>query len=154
MNTITVSDKLKEIAKDLSKEPPRSARETLAGYVIAGRTLDKCRAHLNGTPGQYNFNKFMDGLFFEFAGIQAEAFKTFVATGASDAEVGEWIGQHSQQQDKLAIVKWNNQVRGALIKEMPDSFQLFMEDYIAAHLPPGRVVYHVLDVFDIEEGRL
>jgi hypothetical protein len=35
---------LEVLAKDLSKDFPRSPRETLAGYVLAGRTLDKCRA--------------------------------------------------------------------------------------------------------------
>lgn len=35
---------LKLLAKDLTKDDPRSPRETLAGYVIAARTLDKCRA--------------------------------------------------------------------------------------------------------------
>jgi hypothetical protein len=36
-------------AKDLTKEYPRSPRDTLAGYVIAARMLDKCRAVLAGT---------------------------------------------------------------------------------------------------------
>jgi len=43
-------------AKDLTKEYPRSPRETLAGYLIAARTLDKCRAVLAGTAGEYHFN--------------------------------------------------------------------------------------------------
>jgi hypothetical protein len=45
-NTNTVRDS----AKNLSKDYLRSPRETLGGYVIAARTLDKCRATLAGTP--------------------------------------------------------------------------------------------------------
>ncbi len=39
-------------AKDLTKEYPRSPRETLAGYVLAARVLDKCRAAIAGTLGE------------------------------------------------------------------------------------------------------
>ena len=45
------TNKVNKLAEDLSKGFPRSPRETLAGYVIAARTLDKCRATLVGTPG-------------------------------------------------------------------------------------------------------
>jgi len=31
-------------ALDLNTAFPRSPRETVAGYVVAGRVLDKCRA--------------------------------------------------------------------------------------------------------------
>ena len=38
------------LAKDLTKDFPRSPREVLyGGYVIAARKLDKCRATLAGT---------------------------------------------------------------------------------------------------------
>lgn len=154
MSTIEISEPVHVLAKDLRCEPPRSPRETLAGYLIAARTLDKCRATLNGTAGDYNFGQFMDNLFFDFAGIDAEAFKTFVATGVSDEEVAEWIQANAVQKERIEIVKWNNMLRNALIKDMPERFQLFMEDYIVQYVPKHRPVYHVFDVFDLEEGRL
>ena len=40
MNT----EKLKQLAKDLRKQPPPSPHEKLGGYVIAARSLVKCRA--------------------------------------------------------------------------------------------------------------
>lgn len=154
MTTEILSEKLKALAKDLSQEPPRSPREKLGGYVIAARLLDKCRAHLNGTSGEYNFAHFMDNLFFDFTGIGAETFKAFVATGASDREVDQWIREHSKQQERLAVAKWNNQLLDATPKTMPERFQLFMEDYIAQYVPKHRPVYRVFDIFDLEEGRL
>jgi len=154
MTTETISETLKSVARDLSKQPPRSPREKLGGYIIAARLLDKCRAHLNGTAGEYNFAHFMDNLFFDFTGIEAQTFKTFVASGASDEAVAQWIQEHSKQQDRLAIAKWNNQLLDATPKTMPDRFQLYMEDYIDQHVPKHRPVYHVFDIFDLEEGRL
>jgi len=81
------NEKLQSLARDLTKGYPRSPRETLAGYVIAGRMLDKCRAVLAGPAGEYHFDCPLDNQFLGFAGIAAGAFKAFVATGATDAEV-------------------------------------------------------------------
>ncbi|WP_373530959.1 DUF5069 domain-containing protein [Vampirovibrio sp.] len=154
MTTTIESTSLKTLAKDLSQEPPRSPRDTLAGYVIAARILDKCRAFLNGTAGEYDFDCYLDNVFFGFTGIKADDFKAFVATGASDEAVAEWITQHAKPMERLELVKWNNHLRYANIKEMEDSFQLFMEDYIEKNVPKHRPIYHAFDIFDLEEGRL
>jgi hypothetical protein len=154
MTTETVSETLRTLAKDLTRDFPRSPRETLGGYVIAARTLDKCRAVLNGTAGEYHYNCPLDQLFLEFAGIDAETFKAFVATGASDEEVARWIQKHARQKERIEVVKWNNQQRYTTIRELPDKLQLFMEDYIPQVVPEERVVYHWFDVYDIEEKRL
>ncbi|MGE9291624.1 MAG: DUF5069 domain-containing protein, partial [Puniceicoccales bacterium] len=74
-------------ALDLTKEFPRSPRATLGGYVVAARTLDKCRALVAGTAGEYHFNCPLDQVFFGFTGIDADQFKEFVATGADDQAV-------------------------------------------------------------------
>lgn len=142
-------------ALDLTREFPRSPRETLGGYVIAGRTLDKCRAVVAGTPGEYHFNCPLDNIFFEFAGIRAEDFKDFVATGASDEEVAGWIVKHAKERPRIEVIKWNNKHRDMRISEMPDKLQEFLEGYVAENLPKGgRPVYAWFDVYDIEEKRL
>jgi len=46
-------DKVKRYAKDLRTTYPRSPREKLGGYVIAARSVDKCRAFLLGINGEY-----------------------------------------------------------------------------------------------------
>jgi hypothetical protein len=38
----------------------------------------------------------MDQMFFEEAGIGKQEFKSFVATGASDREVEEWLKEHAK----------------------------------------------------------
>jgi hypothetical protein len=151
--THVISEKLKDLAPDLTQVPPRSPRETLAGYIIAPRILDKCRAELTGTLGEYWFNKFMDRLFFDFTGIDAQAFQAFVATGATDEEVAEWIGQQAQPRETVEIVKWNNQLRYATLQDLPEDIQLFLDGFVVK-LPTHRPVYHVFDIFDLDEGRL
>jgi hypothetical protein len=148
------NDKLKLLAKDLTKDFPRSPRETLAGYVIAARALDKCRAKLNGTLGEYHFNCPLDRRFFDFTGIDAEAFEAFVATGATDAEVAAWIEQHSNVKARAEIVAWNNQMRSLRLCDLPMEAQVFLEDYIPKYVPQHRPVYVWFDVYDLEEKRM
>ena len=141
-------------ALDLSKEFPRSPRVTLAGYVIAARMLDKCRAVIAGTQGEYHFNCPLDQMFISFTEIDVDAFRAFVATGADDATVAEWITAHAKDNSQDAIVQWNNELRYKRISEMPIELQVFLETYIPENIPANKVVYHWFDVYDIEEGRI
>lgn len=154
MPTVVVSEKLKSLAKDLTRDFPRSPRETLGGYVLAARMLDKCRATLNQTNGEYHFNCPLDKRILEFTGIDADAFKDFVATGASDQEVGEWIKSHARQKDPTEVVLWNNRQRDMRLSDLPPEVQVYMEEYIAQSVPKGKIVYHWFDVYDYEEKRL
>ncbi|MEO6740946.1 MAG: DUF5069 domain-containing protein [Chthoniobacteraceae bacterium] len=142
------------LAKDLRTDFPRSPRALLAGYVIAARTLDKCRAVLAGTAGEYHFDCPLDNEFLGFTGLSAEAFKAQVATGASDEEMAAWIAAHAAPHTRAEIVLWNNQLRGRRICEMAEPLQLFLEDYIPKVVPANRPVYVWFDVYDIEEQRI
>lgn len=141
-------------ALNLNHEFPRSPRSTVGGFVIAGRALDKCRAVLAGTAGEYHYDCPLDNMFFEFTGISSDAFKDFVATGANDEEVAAWIKQQTATLSIEEVVRWNNDLRYKRISEMPIELQVFLETYIPEFLPADRVVYYWFDVYDIEEGRI
>ena len=72
-------EKTKLLAKDLTKEFPRSPRQTLAGYVLAARTVDKCRSFLAGCAGEYHSGCPLDIMFLDFIEISYETFKEVVA---------------------------------------------------------------------------
>jgi hypothetical protein len=78
-------------APDLTQRPPRSPRVRLGGYVMLARILDKGRADLAGTAGEYKFNNPMDHHFFRFTGITAEALKGALAAGKGDGEIVAWV---------------------------------------------------------------
>jgi len=99
---------LRAQARDLRTEFPRSPRETLGGYVLAARAVDKCRASLCGINGEYNFNCPLDVMFFRFAGLTSEAFKALVATGATDHEVEAWISANATRHSAADIMAWNS----------------------------------------------
>ena len=149
-------EKVKFLAPDLrdGKEYPRSPRATLGGYVLAARAVDKCRAVLAGQEGEYHSNCPLDQRWLKFAEIDYEAFKSFVATGASDEEVAAWIEKHARKRPRAEIIAWNNKERDMRLSELPPQIQEYMEDYIPKFVPRNRVVYHWFDVYDLEEERL
>ena len=109
---MTPEEKLKLLAQDLTRQFPRSPRETLAGYVIAARAVDKCRAVLAGTGGEYHSGCPVDAMFLDFAGIPHERFREFVATGATDAEIADWIQRTAKPRPLIEIIRWNNEPAG------------------------------------------
>lgn len=86
---------VKKHARDLRKQEPRSPDDELGGFRLAARCLDKCRATLAGTQGDYTYGCPMDQQFLTTAGIDQEEFKNFVSTGASDEQVADWIEEHA-----------------------------------------------------------
>ena len=140
-------------APDLSVSFPRSPRETLGGFVVAARTLDKCRAAIAGTLGEYHFDCPLDNFLFDFVGIDAGAFRAKVETGAPDEEIGRWLAESAGKENR-EVVQWNNDMRYKRINEMPIELQEFLEGYIPEVIPEGRVVYYWFDVYDIEEERI
>ena len=145
---------IEEFALDLNQQFPRSPRDVLGGYVVAGRMLDKCRALLAGTNGEYHFDCPLDNFFFGFTEIEVGDFKAFVATGADDEAVAAWISENAKPREKVEIIQWNNDMRGKRICEMPTGLQEFLEGYIPQYIPAGKIVYVWFDVYDIEEGRI
>ncbi|MDH3257706.1 MAG: DUF5069 domain-containing protein, partial [Nitrospinota bacterium] len=97
-------EKLEPLTKDLRKESPRSPREVLGGYVILARCLDKGRADLLGINGEYNywFCSLCEQLE-QFSGVDHDLMKEFIATGATDDEVGEWYKAQSKIKDPMEV---------------------------------------------------
>ena len=91
---------LNTLAKDLMKEYPRSPHETLGGYVIAARMLDKCRALVNGTLGEYRFDCPLDNFFLSFTSISSTSIMRHIESGANDEDVAGWITDHSDHSER------------------------------------------------------
>jgi hypothetical protein len=153
--TSSNKQKVEQLARDLRKTPPRSPRETLGGFVIAARMVDKGRADILGINGEYNFYPCGLGAFFwKFTGLDAMKFREFLATGATDAEVDQWIRDNATAKDAKAIIKWNNQMRSMRLSELPDQVQEYFEEYIPKFCHPPSKVKFFFDVYDVEEGVL
>lgn len=96
-------------APDLTRQPPRSPRVRLGGYVLLPRVLDKCRATLTKKNGDYNYNCPLDQYFLKFAGINALSLKKQVARGLGDGEILRWIEKNQKHQHGgQEIEAWSN----------------------------------------------
>jgi Domain of unknown function (DUF5069) len=117
---------------------PRGARVQLGAYLMAARTLDKCRADLADRAGSYHYNCPLDRVLFNFTGINAEEFKDFVATGAGDEEVAQWIEQKSQIRDPDRVAEWNRKFR-----MNPVVWLLELHDWLHTHRSGASLCLHV-----------
>ena len=80
---------------DLTKNPPRSPRVRLGGFVILARMIDKGRATVAGTNGEYNYDCPLDQRFVSFAGIDPVKMKELLAAGKGDGEILQWVRESS-----------------------------------------------------------
>lgn len=138
-------------APDLRQSYPRSPNETLGDYVLLARILDKCRAVLAGTNGEYNFNCPLDRRFFDFTGIDAEAFKAEVAQGKSDEDMLAWVKAHSTPKSPEEILAWCYTCRWDAPAE-PDKRAYF--EKLRREVAPDRPYLQTwFQLLDAEEGR-
>ena len=103
---------------NLTQRPPRSPRVRLGGYVVLARILDKGRAEIAGTAGEYKYDNPMDHHWFRFTGLTAEALKAELATDKGDGEVLAWIQENAPNKH----TPWEIQQWSAYFSERgPDS---------------------------------
>jgi len=124
-------------AKDLSKEPPRSPFQRIHDYVILARTIDKCRASLNNTLGDFHFNCPLDNLLFSFKGITGEEFRDYVKTGASDEEIVQWLETHGTSQTPGSISDWSRKMESIRPYEDPEKKEWFIGECKRLDLNPA-----------------
>ena len=89
-------------SKDLTKEPPRSPRQRLGGYVILSRTIDKGRALLNGKVGEYHFDCPLDNALFGFKGVKGDDFKQQLQNGVTDEQALAWLNASGTTDNQVA----------------------------------------------------
>jgi hypothetical protein len=124
------------IAPDLTKQAPRSPRERLAGFVIANRAVDKCRASLAGTLGEYRYDCPLDNMLFSFKGITGEQFKTAVQASTNDEEVGAWLQANGTARTPAEIKAWSDDTEASSLMKNPEERSHFIESCSALGLNP------------------
>src|ERR1700757_4884791 len=112
-------------AKNLIKEPPRSPRYRLEDYALMARMIDKGRADLQGTVGEYHFACPLDQMLFEFKGVKDDEVKKLLASGAPDEQVLGWFDNHGTRRTAEEIKAWSNGVEGYRPYDDPERKEWF-----------------------------
>jgi hypothetical protein len=133
-----ISFPMNKQGKDLTKQAPRSPKTRVGGYVILGRTLDKCRALLWGNIGEYHFDCPLDNMLFGFKGVNAEDFKTQIEQGASDVEIVDWLNQSGQNKKPEEIKRWSEKVEASSLHDDLEKRDFFVEKTRKLGLDPAK----------------
>jgi len=126
-------------------------RVKMEGYVHLARMIDKCRAVLAGTEGEYIYPCPMDERLMEFAGITADQFTATVKADPSDETVATWFIQAAKSHPPAQLETWNRMMlsRGP---SSPESMARFKK-YLEAVDPSRTDLTAWSDLQDLEEGR-
>ncbi len=111
------------IAKDLTKEPPRSPRVRLGNYVILARALDKGRA---SNVGEYHYDCPLDKMLFDFKGVTGDEVKKLIQSGASDEEVVTWLNSHGTPKTAEEVNQFSNNLEAAMPYQNPERKEWFV----------------------------
>ena len=94
---------------DLTQRPPRSPRSRLGGYSLLPRMLDKGRATLAGTNGEYHFNCPLDQRFLSFVGVDPKKLLAELKQGKGDGEILDWIQSNAKhKRSPWEIQQWSD----------------------------------------------
>ncbi len=136
---------------DLRQTFPRSMRFKMEGYVHLGRMIDKCRAVLTGTEGEYIYPCPMDFRLMEFAGITHEQFTATVKANPTDEGVAQWFRKAAKPHTPIELEEWNQMMlkRGPSTPEKQEYFNKYRDA-----VDPSRTDLTAWsDLQDLEEGR-
>ena len=123
---------------DLSEQAPHSPRERLGGFAIACRAVDKCRASLAGTLGDYHYDCPLDKQLFSFKGITGDQFTAAVKAAKNYDEVGTWLLNHGTEKTPPEIEDWSDDQEGNSLMKNPEKRAYFIEDCHRLGLDPNK----------------
>ena len=136
---------------DLRKSFPRSMRSKMEGYVHLARMIDKCRAVLAGTEGEYIYPCPMDDRLMKFTGITVNQFTASVKANPSDDAVAKWFIEKAKTHPPTELEAWNRMMlsRGPSTSKKQESFNKLRDA-----VDPSRTdLTSWADLQDLEEGR-
>ena len=127
-------------------------RVKMEGYVHLARMIDKCRAVLAGTEGEYIYPCPMDDRLMEFAGITADQFTAAVKANPSDEARGKMVHPDGEGASSSRVGRaWN----GMMLNRGPSSpqKQVKFKKFRDAVDPSRTDLTAWADLQDLEEGR-
>jgi len=136
---------------DLRTSFPRSMNTTIAGHAHVARMIDKCRAVLAGTEGEYIYPCPLDERLLEFVGLTSEQFTGAVKANPTDEGVAAWFTQAAKPHAPAEVEEWNRTLlaRGPSSPESAARFKKYLDK-----IDPSRTdITAWSDLQDLEEGR-
>jgi len=141
---------------DLTKSFPRSPRDRLDGIPMLPRTIDKARAFLAGTLGDYKFgdDSGYDRSLFDTLGIDAESFLDGIRQSPDDVSVVKWLHANARTVDARDDQMLIEALEAYGLETDEDRVEL--KAYVEANAPAAvrAKITSWLDWIDFDEGRI
>ena len=137
------------IAKNLTTEAPRSPKILTGGYAILARTIDKCRADIAGTIGEYHFDCPLDNQLFGFKGVKGPDFKAYVTEGHTDGEILTWINTHGLPKTAAEIATWSSLAAANNYSDAPEKKTWLEGENVRLGLDKNATLFDMLAADDV-----
>ena len=135
---------------DLTQGPPRSPRDELGEIMFLPRTIDKMRAHLAGTLGEYKAKVGYSERLFAFLDVTADEFEAVVAANADDAGVLAALMERAPR-SAAEIEAFNEQARSYPQDEAArQRHRMLLEEAGYGHRTD---ITSMFDRLDLDDGR-
>ena len=125
-------------AKDLTKQAPRSPKTRLGGYIILARMIDKGRASLAGTAGEYHFACPLDQALLGFKEVKADDVKNLLASGATDEQIVAWLEENGAKKTAAEIDAWSSGTEAWSLYKDPEKGAFFSDECAKLGLDPAK----------------
>lgn len=130
---------------DLTKQPPRSPKESAEGLFFLPRTIDKARAQLpGGKPGVYNIAGFSERLL-EAIGVTETDFVEAVGMAKNDRDVVKWLRENAQMDKYQEIADY---IKNRKLSDVKDR-AAFAERYPVSKTMPDDT--HLVDMLELDD---
>ena len=136
---------------DLRNQAPRRARETMLGFYLLPRTVDKLRAQLpGGNLGEYlNHDAGFSAYLVKRLGLDMNELRDAVANAADEAAIVAWL---SDRVDAASAPALNAKLETIVVDRMsPEDQALVRERHPIMAARPE--LTRILDILDAEDER-
>jgi hypothetical protein len=138
--------------------PLRSPRDTLGGYVILPRLIDKVRLHARGglppdyLPQLLGGEGTLDRRFLSFTRLDREALRAAILACKDDQAVLAWVARHATPHTDAETRDWISSIDS--YRPNPERAQRRAQRYpeVAARFDVATL--SLFDLIDLDEGRI
>jgi Domain of unknown function (DUF5069) len=139
---------------DLTTGIPRSPNDLLGGIAMLPRTIDKARAAIAGTIGEYIYGdkSGFDKTLLEFLGVSEADFLDAVRKSPDDAAVLAWVQTHGRKHSPAEIADFTAKFLNDGDDDEDRARFAVRRAELPAHVQPK--VKSWADILDAREGRI
>jgi hypothetical protein len=102
------------------------------------RMIDKGRATIAGTNGEYHFDCPLDNMLFGFKGVTGTDVRAVLESGATDEQIAAWFDHHGTPKTRAEIQAWSDETEKSSPYRDPEKREWFAGECKTLGLDPAK----------------